>query len=250
MTTTSAGQPRVGRLLTAGVCACLSMITGCGGSASSRAPSQTPAVVNTCVDAGSGWHKVSSVHVDAAQLGSGPAVVFANDSGNTACGWLPVARSLAAQRFRVAVFTYFDFSESQSMTDMLAVARAVGGGGHYALVGASLGGRLVIEAAARRPAGLAAIVSLSGERMIDSYPDILPQARQVRAPTLYVGAREDPLTDGSRQQRELHQAMRGNPNEIIQLDGIEHGTDLLDRSAPDGKAVSARMIAFLQSQLR
>ena len=72
----------------------------------------------------------------------------------------------------------------------------------------------------------------------------------MRAPTLYVGAREDPLTDGSRQQRELHQAMRGNPNEIIQLDGIEHGTDLLDRSAPDGKAVSARMIAFLQSQLR
>jgi dienelactone hydrolase len=131
----------------------------------------------------------------------------------------------------VAVFTYFDFSESQSMTDMLAVARAVGGGGRYALVGASLGGRLVIEAAARPPAGLAAIVSLSGERMIDSYPDILPQARQVWAPTLYVGAREDPLTDGSRQQRELHQAMRGNPNEIIQLDGIEHGTDLLDRSA-------------------
>jgi hypothetical protein len=82
------------------------------------APSQTPAVVNTCVDAGSGWHKVSSVHVDAAQLGSGPAVVFANDSGNTACGWLPVARSLAAQRFRVAVFTSFDFSESQSMTDI------------------------------------------------------------------------------------------------------------------------------------
>jgi pimeloyl-ACP methyl ester carboxylesterase len=249
MTRTRPGRPRVGRLLTAGMCACLSVITGCGTSAPSQAPSQTPAVVNGCADAGSDWRKVPGLHVDAAQLGSGPAVVFANDSGNTACSWLPVARSLAAQRFRVVVFIYFDFSESQSVTDLLAVARAVSGGRHYALVGASLGGRVVIEAAAQHPAGLAAIVSLSGERMIDSYPDILPQARQVRVPTLYVGAREDPLTDGPRQQRELHQAMRGNPNEIIQLEGFEHGTDLLDRSAPDGNAVSARMIAFLQSQL-
>ena len=42
------------------------------------------------------------------------------------------------------------------------------------LVGASLGGRIVFEAAARAPEGPAGIVSLSGERRIDDYRDILP----------------------------------------------------------------------------
>lgn len=82
------------------------------------------------------------------------------------------------------------------------------------LVGASLGGRLVIEAAASAPAGLAGIVSLSGERTVEDHPDILPAARRVRVPALYVGAREDPLTDGVRQQLHLHAAMGGQLEQV------------------------------------
>ena len=187
--------------------------------------------------------------VDAAEIGSGPAVVFANDSGNSACAWLPLARTIAGQGLRAVVFTYADYSEAQSTKDMIAVARAAAGGHGYALVGASLGGRMVIENAAGQPAGLAAIVSLSGERVVDTFPDILPQARKVRIPALYVGARSDPFTDGSQQQLQLHRAMRGRPNVIIQVAGTRRGTDLLDVAAPDHTSIGDHIVAFVRAQL-
>ena len=64
-------------------------------------------------------------------------------------------------------------------------------------IGASLRGRVVIEAAATRPSGLAGIVSLAGERTIENYRDILPDARKVISPALYVGAKEDFAAQGS-----------------------------------------------------
>jgi pimeloyl-ACP methyl ester carboxylesterase len=208
-------------------------------------------VVNGCAGAGEGWRVVPDVGLAAAELGTGPTVVFANDSSNSVCAWLPIARALAAgEHVRVVLFTYYDFSEQRSVDDMLALARKVSRTSHYALVGASLGGRLVIECAAQHPAGLAAIVSLSGERMIQpGYPDILPQARRVITPALYIGSSEDPLADGSRQPTDLHRAMRGSPNELLQLVGFDHGTDLLELPTSDGHTVSDRIADFLRSQL-
>jgi pimeloyl-ACP methyl ester carboxylesterase len=159
-------------------------------------------------------------------------VVFANDSGNSVCDWIPLARQLASSGHRVAVFTYSDTSaagEPSALRATLAVAAAAAAtGGRYALVGASLGGRIVIEAAAKHPPGLTAIVSLSGEATVYDYPDILPDARRVTTPALYIGARDDSLTDGVHQQLALHQAMRGNPNELIQVDGVAHSTELVN----------------------
>jgi pimeloyl-ACP methyl ester carboxylesterase len=169
-------------------------------------------------------------------------VVFANDSGNQPCDWLPLGRRLAAAGMRAVVFTYYDADESRSVTDMLSLAQ-----GRYAIVGASAGGRVVIEAAARHPAGLAAIVSLSGEREImPGYPDILPQARQVTTPCLYIGTTADFYTDGVRQPRELHAAMHGRPNELVELTGSSHGVDLLDLDDPAGTPVPDRIIAFIR----
>lgn len=225
-------------------------LAGCGGSATPPTPSPTPTVVDSCAGAGSRWHAVPDLQLDAAQLGFGPAVVFGNDSGNSACDWLPLAGRFAAAGFRAVVFTYFDSTESRSATEMLALARTASGSRRFALIGASVGGRLVIEAAARHPAGLAAIVSLSGERELPSYPDILPLARRVNAPTLYVGSTADTYTDGIRQQRQLHHAMHGHPNDILQLAGIAHGTELLDQSGPDGTSVRDHILAFIRAQLR
>ena len=129
-------------------------------------------------------------------------------------------------------------NEPEAVRDALAVADRARSGNHYALIGASLGGRVVIEAAATRPSGLAWIVSLSGERTIQNDRDILPDARKVTSPALYVGAKDDFVTQGERQQRQLHEAMRGKPNILLQRDGLAHGMDLINPDGPDGKAVT------------
>jgi pimeloyl-ACP methyl ester carboxylesterase len=79
-------------------------------------------------------------------------------------------------------------------------------------------------------------VSLSGERSVDAFGDILPAARRVRVPALYVGSREDVYTDGARQARQLHAAMGGR---LVLLPGGAHGVDLLD------DPVRARVQAFV-----
>lgn len=225
----------------------------CGGSESSPAPpartsaATPPDVISVCAGARGGWQTLDGVTTSAATLGTGPAVVFANDSGNNACGWIALAQRIAADGHRVVVFEYSDTSaaaEGRAVRETLQVAAAAREGQPFALVGASLGGRVAIEAAARRPSGLAAIVSLSGERTIDDYRDILPDARRVRAPALYIGAREDTLTDGGRQQRELHEAMRGRPNELLQRPGAAHGVELIDSAVP-----ADRLVAFVTRQL-
>jgi pimeloyl-ACP methyl ester carboxylesterase len=78
---------------------------------------------------------------------------------NDVCDWIPLAQRLAATGHRVVVFQYLTTSatgEGEALAETLAVARAAAGAGRFALVGASLGGRIVIEAAARHcwtPAG-------------------------------------------------------------------------------------------------
>ena len=116
-------------------------------------------------------------------------------------------------------------------------------------IGASLRGRVVIEAAATRPSGLAGIVSLAGERTIENYRDILPDARKVISPALYVGAKEDFAAQGERQQRQLHDAMRRKPNLLLQRDGLAHGMDLIKPDGPDGKAVNRRILDFVEQEL-
>jgi hypothetical protein len=107
----------------------------------------------------------------------------------------------------------------------------------------------VIEAAATRPSGLAGIVSLAGERTIENYRDILPDARKVISPALYVGAKEDFAAEGEWQQRQLHDAMRRKPNLLLQRDGRAHGMDLIKPDGPDGKAVNPRILDFVKQEL-
>ena len=135
------------------------------------------------------------------------------------------------------------------MRDAVAVADRARSGNHYALIGASLGGRVVIEAAATRPSGLAGIVSLSGERTIQNYRDILPDARKVTSPALYVGAKDDFATQGERQQRQLHEAMRGSRISCCSATASPMGMDLINPDGPDGKAVTPRILDFIEQQL-
>lgn len=145
---------------------------GCGGgdSAPAGAPPKappTPAAIDICGAAGT-WRELRAP-VAAAALGRGPAVVFLNDSSNDTCAWMSLGHAIADSGRTAVVFKYDSTAPRRAATRAaLAVARSAAGGGSFALVGASLGGRIVFEAAARAPHGLAGIVSLSGERQIDA----------------------------------------------------------------------------------
>lgn len=221
-----------------------------GHQSPSTSPTAAALVVDSCATGGQHWTAVTGVSVPAAQLGSGPTVVLANESNDDVCDWMPVTMALVQAGLRAVVFSYDNKIESESVRDVVAVARAASGTGPYALAGASVGGRIVIEAAAGHPVGLAAIVSLSGERELPAYPDILPSARAVTTPALYVGTVEDGYTQGRDQQNQLHTAMHGNPNVQLQLAGSAHGVQMLDLPTPGGATVQGRLVTFVRTELR
>ena len=85
---------------------------------------------------------------------------------------------------------------------------------------------------------------------MQNYRDILSDARRVTVPLLYVGARDDPYTDGTRQPTQLYAAVRGKPNELLLLDGSSHGTDLLDQPVPDGRTTADQIVTFVMKNLQ
>ena len=244
---------RSGRAVIAAAATLALGATACGGGndAAARAtPSATPApphVVRFCSGNGSGWRGVKAQSngeaIDAAALGAGPVVVLVNESDNNACAWMAEARALAERGYRAVVFTYVNSDdESASTDDALAVADAVRGGAKVRMMGASVGGRIVFEAAASAPGRLAAIVSLSGERQVQGLPDILPEVRRVRIPVLYVGSRQDPYTEGTRQPRRLQAALPSRAARFHLVAGAQHGVLLLGHAA-----VRNRIRAFLDA---
>jgi dienelactone hydrolase len=236
-------------------------IAGCGGSDHERsatttnaAPASTskaPEPVQVCADAGGGWRTLTfhahGARIDAAVLGDGDVgVVFANDSGNSACGWMSFARQLVGRGMRVLAFEYDD--ESHAAGEGLAAARALRAAGarHVAMVGASIGGRAVVQAASRNHGTLDAGVSLSAERSVGAnLREILPLARRIHLPSLYVGSRDDGYTTFGRDTRQFHQVTPAKVNRMLLVPGGDHGVDLL--SDENGPRVRKTILAFLEA---
>jgi dienelactone hydrolase len=246
-----------------GVLACALTIAACGGgddSSTTSVPERTntdttasrpshedkaPELVRGC-DAGPGWHALQ-VHgaLQAAVLGGErTAVVLANDSGNQVCDWMSFARELEGKGIAVAVFSY---SIVGNPRDIATVANALRrqGAERVAAIGASVGGRAVVELAARDDPSVDAVVSLSGEREIGTqYPDILPQAKRVQLPILYAGSQKDGYTSFGKETVQLHEATPAKINEMLLVPGSDHGVDLL--SGPPAKRVRPAIVAFLR----
>jgi dienelactone hydrolase len=179
--------------------------------------------------------------IDAAVLGDGEVgVVFANDSRNSSCDWVGLAQELARRGLRPLLFEYA--SRRQAAQEMLAAARALRSAGarRVAAIGASLGGRAVVQAAARDPEGLVAAVALSAERRIGPYPEILPDARRVRIPVLHVSSSGDLYTNRARDTRQLHNASPARGKRILVVPGFAHGVALLEE--PRVRAAAARFL--------
>ena len=205
-------------------------LAGCG-SAAKPAPTPQPALLPEAVDgcdgAGTGWKRMvvrSDGPLEGAVIGDGATgVVLANESGNRTCPWMPLATDLAHHGDRVVTFEYFDKDKAARELRDEAAALRHAGVRRVALVGASLGGRAVVQAAAGTD--LASAVSLSAERSIGTYPDLLPAAHRVRTPSLYITAKNDGFTNFGRDTRRLHAATPSS--RLLILKGGDHGTDLL-----------------------
>jgi hypothetical protein len=89
-------------------------------------------------------------------------------------------------------------------------------------------------------------VSLSAERSVRAnLREILPLARRVRTPSLYVGSRDDGYTFFGRDTRQFHQVTPAKVNRMLLLPGGDHGVDLL--SDENGPRVRATILAFLEA---
>ena len=159
------------------------------------------------------------------ELGSGPVgIALAHGYQGSLCDWLPYARQLASDGYRVLAYD----ARSDIRVDLDAEA-AVGalyraGSQRVVVVGSSLGALAAIVAGASLPQTPAAVVSLSAP---DSFGPIdgLAAARRLHAPVLFAAAQDD-LTFAEA-ARSLF-AVAGSPDQQLRiLPGAAHGVDLL-----------------------
>jgi dienelactone hydrolase len=180
-------------------------------------------------------------------LGSGSTgVVFANQSGSTACGWLPYARNVTRSGVRSLVF---DYAVASREDEVLAAARWLRehGAHRVVLVGASIGGRAVVTAAARaHPGQVDAVVSLSGERILGAQRDLIIDARRLRLPSLWVSSLNDGYTNFAEETRQLYRASKAHarPDRLLVVGGDDHGIDLLTGS--QAKRVVPAVTSFIE----
>jgi dienelactone hydrolase len=177
-------------------------------------------------------------------LGHGTrGVVLANQSDRNLCEWLPLARQLDAQGLEALVF---DYSGADPQADVAAGVRALrqGGATSVGLVGASVGARAVLVAGSLPGVDPSAVVSLSAETDARTGPPrIIPFVRRLRAPVLFVSARQDPWTAEARDTREQY-AVAGSKHKRLLLEpGDAHGVDLL--AGARGRRLTAAVLAFL-----
>ena len=225
----------------------LLLFVGCGGQANSKP--RASRLVDGCLRLGTDAQAIhvrvsDSFAIDGAALGQSKAgVVLANQSDRDLCSWLRFARSLSRAGFGVLLF---DYSGADPQADVAAAAKELRrrGARSVALIGASKGARAVLVAGSLPRVDAAAVVSLSAESTGRTGPPrIVPFARRLRVPLLFVAARRDPWTADGRDTHELFRAARSSVKRLVELPGEAHGVGLLEGGR--GKNVSALVIAFL-----
>ena len=231
------------------------LIAGCGSSDEHRRTGpqrERPArhqALDGCARSGPNLRLTSfpapGQRVPAAVVGRGPTgAVFANQSGGSVCDWLPFARRLAVQGVRSLLFDYSGADYVDEARAAVGALRAAGGR-RVVLVGASLGGQAAIRVAARPPTGLAAVATLSAERIGRSLGDVLPYARRVQIPSLYVGSTDDGYTTFGVDTRSLYRATPAHRKRIVVVRGDAHGVDLL--SGVDGARIGRLLSGFIRN---
>ena len=175
------------------------------------------------------------------ELGSGPrGVVLAHPGGAGdgpwLCAWMPYARALAAQGYRVLAFDHRGFGSSGSTThwprarrvdfDVMAAVSTLRrrGADRVVLAGASLGGAAVLSAAALKPDGVAGVISFAAPQTYVRI-DAVAASRALRVPALFLSAEGD--DQFPEDARALYEAC-GSPDRRLEVvPGDRHGAPIL-----------------------
>lgn len=166
-----------------------------------------------------------------AQLGDGSrAVVLADESDLDLCAWLPFARRLVQAGYRAVLFDY-----RLPVPDTVAVVRYLRAHGarSVALVGASQGAKVSIVVGTHHGVRVDAVVSLSAESALSGVGDVLPYARRLRVPVLFVTAAEDPYGSADATRSFAH-ATRAPHHRLVVVPGDAHGVALLHTASVAG----------------
>jgi pimeloyl-ACP methyl ester carboxylesterase len=171
-------------------------------------------------------------------FGSGTTgVVLAHQSDGTMCQWVPYAQRLAKLGYRVLVFDFRNAGDSQPRGypaniryggDVAGAAAELRRRGvkKVFLVGASLGGSAVLQAAANVRPQVAGVVSVSGAADLSNAIASVPG---LRVRVLYLAGSGD--VDFAHDARRLYAATREQRKKIVVLDDFRHGTALVGGNA-------------------
>jgi hypothetical protein len=184
----------------------------------------------------------SSGPIAVAVLGGGQrGVVLANESDEDLCAWLPFARRLAADGFRVALFDY----AADPVDDIAAVSRTLRriGVRSVALIGASEGAKASIIAASGRTPHPALVVSLSAEAELRGQA-VADNAKRLSSPALFVTAADDPY-GATEATRGFYRSAPTSVKKLVVVPGSAHGTALVAR--PD---ITHAIVEFLAAHDR
>ena len=180
----------------------------------------------------------------AAVAGNGPiGVVLANQSDNNACQWLPFPAYLSAHGIRLLGF---DYGNRDPSAEVQAAARFLRERGvrKVVLIGASIGGAVVIDAGVHLRPEPAAVVSLSAVPEATLYP-FPADARRLRSPIFQIGAAEDQLTQSGQVTRALFHESPSPAKRLLMIPGTQHGVDFVDAGA--GNRVRVAIVAFIRA---
>ncbi|WP_117213575.1 alpha/beta hydrolase [Allorhizocola rhizosphaerae] len=181
-------------------------------------------------------------------LGSGSTgIVLAHQNGGSVCQWLDNAVELAEKGYRVLAFDFSGFGgspggspgRSDDVTTAVKAIRAEGVS-KVVLMGASMGGTAVIEAAASITPPVQAVVSLSAPGVF-SGADAVSAAPKLTMPVLYVsGAGESTYVMAA---EKMHQSSKASPDaQLLIAPGTgAHGVALI----PSSKEATDGVNAFL-----
>ena len=229
------------------------LLAGCAGAATTHtgqanraAPALPP--IDNCTGPGPGARvlrfRSGGLALTGVLFGTAPTTfVLSNESDENLCSWLPFVRPLERHGYSVLLYDYLD--PTNYPAEAIAAARAAlrAGSRQIVFMGASIGARASVEAAALHPAAVAAVITLSAERMTgNDATDLLTVAPHVHAPALLVSARDDPYVSGGITGA-LLRALHSPRKRALVLPGADHGTSLLTDSY--GPRVQSAIFAFV-----
>ena len=188
-------------------------------------------------------------------LGRGrTGLVLGHQLGSDLCEWLPQARAFAKVGYRVLVFDFAGFGDSQPGpdsrvdTDVVAATAQLRrrGADRIVLVGSSMGGTAVLSAATRIRPPVAGVVSLSGPSGYGGVDAEAAMAR-LRVPVLFVvGADDQPFRE---QARLMYRAARVADKRLLVVPGGGHGTSMVEFGS-DAPEVMAALRGFIADHTR